>query len=133
MLRSAAFILPRNDNDGCDLADVHLALQSTLVDTFGGFTALESRGGWRDPSNGRLYVEPGLLYQIGMEDSAECRAQLESIALFYGHMAKQICIMVQHANGEIIFVDIPQRGVDVDSAPDNATDHDFAHAALAAD
>lgn len=104
-MRLASFVLPNVDNDGNDLSDVHAALQSAAVDNFGGFTALPSMGGWRDDKTGRLYVEPGRLYQFAMPDSWEADSNLESFARFYGHMAGQIAVMITYASGEIAFLE----------------------------
>lgn len=104
-MRVATIILPNDDNNGNDISDVHAAMQTVLVDTFGGFTATASNGAWRDDKTGKIHVEPGQVYYVAMDDTAENRAKLESIALFYGHMANQIAMMVTHANGEVTFVD----------------------------
>jgi hypothetical protein len=103
-MRIASMILPSKDNNGVDLTDVHCALRTVLCDTFGGFTAIESQGGWNSDA-GLLYLESGVTYMLSMDDSEESRAKLESIALFYGHMAAQLCVMVVHANGAVKFVD----------------------------
>ena len=102
-MRIASMILPSKDNNGADLTDVHCALRAVLCDTFGGFTAIESQGGWKSDA-GLLYLESGVTYMVASNDSEESRAKLESIALFYGHMADQLCVMVTHANGAVKFV-----------------------------
>lgn len=100
-MRLATMILPMMDNTGSDLADVHAALRSAACATFGGFTAMESVGGWHDDSTGITHVESGMLYQFAMKDSAEMRASLESFALFYGHMANQLAVMCTHTDGSV--------------------------------
>ena len=106
-MRIATFPLPTANNDGVDQTDTHCALQAVLCDTFGGFTRTIGDGGWRSDT-GKLYVDPVAIYSIATEDSAIDRARLESIALFYGHLAGQLAVMVTHANGEVVFIDIPQ-------------------------
>ena len=73
---------------------------------FGGFTAVDSVGAWRDESTGKIYHEPGRQYLIAMEDSRVNRDKLESLAAFYGHMSGQITVMVTHADGAVSFVDV---------------------------
>lgn len=105
-MRLATLILPTVNNDGVDQTDTHAALQSVLCESFGGFTRTMGHGGWSGP--GKVYCDPVAVYGIAMDDSAECRAKLESIALFYGHMAGQICVMVTHAGGDVCFVQCEQ-------------------------
>jgi hypothetical protein len=104
-MRVATFTLPVNANDGADLRDVHFALRSAAIATFGGFTAIATEGGWQDDATGKQYVEPGILYQFAMPDDAASREKLESFARFYGHMADQVCVMVAHADGAVAFVE----------------------------
>ena len=49
---------------------MHCALCSVLLDVFVGLTAIELRRGWKRDV-GRLYLESGVIYLTGMEDSAE--------------------------------------------------------------
>lgn len=102
-MKLAQIILPTIGNDGSDLTDCHVALRSTLADSFGGYTATSGQGGWTD--SGKLYQDPVTVYAVAMDDTAENRAKLESVALFYGHMATQHCVMVTHASGEVAFVE----------------------------
>lgn len=106
-MRTATLILPTVNNDGVDQTDTHQALQFVLCETFGGFTRTMGNGGWKSDT-GKLYLDPVAVYGIAMEDSAECRAKLESIALFYGHMAGQLAVMVTHAGGDVAFLDVVQ-------------------------
>lgn len=104
-MRLATLILPTVNNDGVDQTDTHAALQSVLCDRFGGFTVTHGKGGWLD--SGKLYHDPVAVYSIAMEDDR--RADLESIARFYGHMAGQKSVMVTHSDGEVAFLWIPTR------------------------
>lgn len=105
-MKYATLILPTVNNDGVDQTDTHCAMQSVLCDTFGGFTMTAGKGGWKHGA--LVYHDPVGIYSIAMEDSAIDRAKLESIALFYGHMADQISVMVIHANGAVAFLDCAQ-------------------------
>ena len=102
-MRLATMILPTHDNDGGDLRHVHLALQGQLVDTFGGFTCVDSLGGWKDDATGKLHVEPGKVYSVAMGQGRSM--EWNNLARFYGYMAKQVCVLVSHYNGDVEFVD----------------------------
>lgn len=104
-MRIASVTLPVADNDGNSLADAHAALRSSLAEEFGGFTAINATGGWCDPSTGKVYVESVIRYDVAMEDSAVNRAKLADMATFYGHMARQIAMMITHAAGDVAFIE----------------------------
>jgi hypothetical protein len=108
-MRLASLILPTLDNDGRDTTDAHLGLRAVLIDTFGGFTATCVDGGWRDAATGKTHLDSSVRYEIAMEISDANRATLESIARFYGHMARQICVLVCHADGDVTFPDCATR------------------------
>lgn len=107
----ATLILPTVNNDGVDQTDTLLAMQSVLCDTFGGFTCTIGEGGWKS-DRGSFYRYPVAIYSIAMPDDSESRAKFDSIARFYGHMAGQICVMVTHANGKVVFHDLSTVGAD---------------------
>ena len=101
----ASIILPNADNSGVSLADVHAAMQATIVDVFGGFTSLAVSGAWR-ADDGTIYAEQGTKYEIAMDATPSNAKKLESIARFYGHMSQQIAMCVQFADGAIAFLDV---------------------------
>lgn len=97
----ASFILPTHDNSGNDLSPIHSGLQSELVDSFGGFTAIDSLGGWRAP-DGKIMVEPGKRYNVAMvPDSAD---SFRRVVLSYGKAAHQIA-MYAEIDGKPEFMD----------------------------
>src|ERR1700757_3209697 len=104
-MRCAYLILPTTSNDEVDQTDTHAALQSALCDYFGGFTMTQGKGGWRNPANARVYMDSVATYAIAMTESGDNESRLESIARFYGHMAGQVCVMLAHASGRVVFVD----------------------------
>lgn len=104
-MKLASLIMPIRDNAGVDASDVHRALQLVLVDSFGGFTVTPAQGAWRDDT-GRVIFDESRAYSIAMDDTDSNRAKMESIARFYGHMAGQICVMVTHADGDVVMVDV---------------------------
>lgn len=105
-MRIAYFTLPTVNNDGIDQTDTHTGLRNALCESFGGFTATRGDGGWRSDT-GKLYLDPVMVYGIAMEDSLSERSKLESIALFYGDQAGQLAVMVTHAAGDVVFLDVP--------------------------
>ena len=104
-MRIAYLILPTCNNDGVDQTDSHAALQLSLIDYFGGFTMSCGKGGWRDESTSRVYLDDVATYAIAMAETGENESKLESFARFYGHLMGQVCVMVAHARGDVVFVD----------------------------
>jgi hypothetical protein len=92
-MKLSSFILPQTSNNGESLLDIHSTLRAQLCDTFGGFTATETQGGWRD-SLGKVYVDRGWRYEVCLAPADS--AKLDSIARFYGHMAGQLSVYVCH-------------------------------------
>jgi len=105
MLRLAQIILPKADNEGRDLGAVHYSLRRAIASEFGGFTALDSFGGWIDDS-GKLYEESGVTYQIACEDSESSRLKLRDIAIIHGRAAAQLAVFVSYPNGAAEIIDI---------------------------
>lgn len=103
-MKLATLILPTVNNAGEDQSDTHATLQSALCAEFGGFTRTMGEGGWNGPVG--VYIDPVAVYSVAMDDSAANRGKLESIALFYGDLAGQLAVMVTHANGEVVFLDV---------------------------
>jgi hypothetical protein len=102
-VKLATMILPTHDNNGVDMTDNHCALRLVLLDNFDGFTVAPVCGAWRD-SSGNVCHDDSASYSIAMDDTAENRAKLETIARFYGHLCGQVCVMVTHAGGDVAFV-----------------------------
>lgn len=103
-MRISTFTLPNADNNGATLNDVHASLQSTLIDTFGGFTATQTLGGWKS-DDGAVYIENGTSYAVAAPDDAATRDRFEFLATFYGKLAEQIAVIVVHGNGAVAFLD----------------------------
>jgi len=104
-MRIAQVILPKLDNDGQDLQAVHYGLRRSLAKAFGGYTALDSHGGWIDDS-GKLYDEPGVTYQIACEPSDANRETLRQIAVSHGRAAAQLAVFVSYACGTAEIIDL---------------------------
>lgn len=102
-MRIASIVLPNADNDGASLADCHATLRALLVDSFDGYTAVASQGGWRDSSDGKLYEESGTLYTVAMDATDSNESKLLAIARMVGTMARQVCVMVTLPSGDVVF------------------------------
>lgn len=96
----AQIVLPKIANDGASIDHAHAFLKTELCRKFGGFTALESTGGWIDPESGKAYLEPGITYQTGMADTPENVDALRKIAIRAGVMASQLAMAVTLPSGE---------------------------------
>jgi len=97
--------MPKQGNAGEDLQAVHYSLRRELAKRFGGYTALESHGGWIDES-GKLYDEPGITYQCACDDCEANREALRQIAKIHGRAAAQLAVFVTYPCGTAEIIDI---------------------------
>jgi hypothetical protein len=104
-MQIASIILPNHDNAGESTESFHRACQLTLIDTFGGFTSTQVSGGWRDELTGKVYIDQSTRYDLAMDDTAENRAKIVSLARFYGHAMKQECVFVVYPDQTVDFID----------------------------
>lgn len=102
-MKLATLILPTVNNDGVDQSDTHATLQHALCTAFGGYTRTVGHGGWKHGA--LVYNDPVAVYGIAMDDTPGNRAELESIAQYYGNLADQISVMVVHAAGDVAFLE----------------------------
>jgi hypothetical protein len=96
----AQIVLPKTGNDGECINHAHAFIKQSLCHKFGGFTGLDSFGGWIDPKTGVEYLEAGITYQTGMEDTPENADIVRKIAIRAGVMASQLAMAVTLPNGE---------------------------------
>lgn len=94
----AQIVLPKLGNNGESLDSAHAHIRKSLCRFFGGFTALDSFGGWIDPESGTEYLEAGITYQTGMADTAENAELLRTIAIEAGIMAQQLAMAITLPN-----------------------------------
>jgi hypothetical protein len=102
-MNEGSIILPRYGNDGSSLVFAHAALRDRLLEAFGGLTASDGRGIWRDPS-GRVYDEPVTRYDVAMAPSNANVARLRDIAAELAKLASQEAVYVKSPTGSIDFV-----------------------------
>lgn len=101
--RLAQIVLPKNDNDGKSLVWVHELLQHKLCAAYGGFTAVDSFGGWIDPKDGKLYKEEGVVYHVAVRGYTDAFT-LRQIAAWALEEAKQEAIFIVFGDGTVDFV-----------------------------
>lgn len=99
-MKLAKLILPLLGNDGRDLFDSHLQVQTILLETWGGYTSIEAIGGWRN-GHGKLFKEHVVVYEIAMpqDDSPKLRKLAQIIAA----AAKQESVMIVTPGGDVCF------------------------------
>lgn len=74
-------------------------IESLLLETYGGYTILESSGGWVNGS--QLVKEPGLTILILVSDST---TEPGDVALTIARVARQSSVVLIHPNGEAEFI-----------------------------
>ena len=99
MLREATIILPVNDNDGSPLRGVHAILERMLITAFGGFTAVQARGGWNGPIGPQF--EPVIVYTVAGDATEANLVRFIEIARQICREARQECIYVRDFNGNV--------------------------------
>lgn len=111
----AQIVLPKAGNNGESLDSAHAYMRQALCHHFGGFTALDSFGGWIDPETGKEYLEAGITYQTGMADNAENSARLRAIAERAGRMASQLAMAITLPSGEFEIIEIKEESNHVEA------------------
>lgn len=103
-MREASFIIPTQDNDGADLADVHAVIREELIaGGFGGFTVSPVQGFWRDETTGLTYSDNSLEYRLAADWTAQPRLakRLFILAARFGVLARQEAVYVRDHTGEV--------------------------------
>ena len=100
-MRIASIFLPVNDNNGVSLATQHTALQAWLCDTFGGFTAIPAKGGYRF-NDDRVIVEDVTRYDVAVSGTAGDNT-LHAAARYLCSECSQECVMFIASTGEVEF------------------------------
>jgi len=103
-MRIASFILPLTDNDSKSLAAVHESVRADLIEAFGGFSAVEISGGWKDEETGKLYVESSVRYEIAADWSKLDRAGKPRLLNRFFNLCGRFC---EEASQIVIFATAP--------------------------
>lgn len=107
--KTAVLILPLRDNAGRQLAETHRTLRTVLLDAFGGYTQTLVTGAWKD-DKGKVYQDDSLKYEIAMTTGVSDGQKLVEIARLACRDARQECVFVQLAAGNVVFVDAKGAG-----------------------
>jgi|ERR1700688_2256890 len=100
MRTEQSFILPRRDNEGKSLQELHRAVRISLIRVFGGFTYESVNGVWA--SEGKEYDDESVRYHVAADWSV-----LDWTQLVRGFciQARQECVYTKLNNGEVRFID----------------------------
>jgi hypothetical protein len=104
-MRSYQVTLPEFDNAGESLASVHGDFRRDLVETFGGFTAVNVSGSWRDARGGGIFEDTSVRYEVAADWSTPRAALLVDLVASYCVTARQLAIMVTDDTGESFLVE----------------------------
>ena len=99
-MREGLITLPRTVD-----TKYHGILSSKLVDAFGGFTAIESRGAWRDPKSGVIFDEPVVQYVVAYEPNFKNNEDLAEIAKWVLTATDELAVYLRFADGDVKIID----------------------------
>ena len=99
--RIAQIILPKAFNDGKSTTWLHHAYQTSFANVFGGYTAIDVRGGWIGP-DGRLFTDESVAYHIAIDDMQEM--SFLAMAQTAAKEFQQLAIFVVRTNGDVEFI-----------------------------
>lgn len=100
--RIAEIIIPKLDNDGKSLTWVHQKAMEYMARNFGGYTAIDSRGGWLD--DGKLYHDESVTYRVAMTLDGTHTSIWRQFAVNVAIWGEQLCIAVTFANGDFVLI-----------------------------
>ena len=107
-------IVPKNDNGGRPLNQLHRKICDRLVRTFNGFTKTSSTGS-SVRENGEIVEESVFDYTIAAQGS-EAEAQLYQLAAWIAFVAEQDAVYVRLLDGTVVFVTAPAKEESKDAA-----------------
>lgn len=101
-MQEAYIHLPKADNLGNDLTAEAVKVGLALLDRFGGWTAMEAHGGWKDPATGQVYVEKVDRYAVAADWSDPTAGRdLLRIAAEAARDMRQVCVYVAFPGGVV--------------------------------
>lgn len=104
-MRIASVIIPLFCNAGISLADVHADFRRDVCEAFGGFTAVDVTGAWRDESSGVIFEDSSVRYDIAADWNSAQTGLLHDIAESYCDKARQLSLYVCDAHGAVSFAE----------------------------
>lgn len=102
--REASFVLPNHDNRGDLIPSVHLRIQGELIDAFGGYSATQVSGQWRDAETGRVYSDSSTRYTVGAVWNDKLQRRFDAIAATGARIAGQVEVYTVDSSGVVAFV-----------------------------
>lgn len=108
-MREGRIILPTRDNAGVLIDKAHLLIKRRLATEFGGYTSTGINGGWLDPRTAVLHEEPGIAYDVAMDEDASASHTLLELARDVLPLANQEAVYVRYPNGEVEIVEAAHR------------------------
>lgn len=104
-MQEAYIHLPEADNDGLSLDQEATKVADMILEGFGGFTAQEAKGAWKDPDDGKLYIESVTRIAIAADwDDLRNVNRLLGIAQEAAALMRQVCVYVAFP-GDVRFVE----------------------------
>lgn len=82
----------------------HKRLADLLLAAFGGFTAVEAWGKWRDPVTGVIYDEPVTQYVIAYEPNKDQDDELHAIADWVLANTTELAVYMRYADGNVSII-----------------------------
>ncbi len=107
-MREMRLIVPKDDNDGRSLDDLHRTVHERLAQAFNGFTEMSATGVWVCPASGEVVREPVVSYTIAVHDR-QGEAQVLLLAEWIAIEAGQDAIYLRLRDGTVKFVTPPAK------------------------
>lgn len=105
-MKEAKIILPLFDNDGAALHREIEQIEYELLCEFGGYSAVNTRGAWRDQATGKVYHDSHVTYTLAArwDDLVDCGGLVKAdillnIAAKAATIMRQVCIYVALPDG----------------------------------
>lgn len=99
MMQESFIHLPVIGNNGENIVTQIMAIESQIMDTFGGLTMQTARGMWRDPQDGKVYAEQVQRYAVAAVWDATAITKLHDIAMLAAVSMQQVCIYMATPGG----------------------------------
>lgn len=99
-MREASFILPLTDGPSW----AHTTAEDTLMHHFGGFSAGQVSGAWRDGPGGEVVRDTSIEYRVAAEWTNEKRNTFIGAALAAGREAGQDAVYVKMDTGRVLIL-----------------------------
>lgn len=93
-------VVPTRDSNGFEIPRVHDYVRTVLTDRFGGFSATETSGYWRDGST--VHVDESITYTI--DTDRPCNHTITTLAETVRKRALQACVYVTRTRIDRVFV-----------------------------